>query len=122
MTLESQNTKKRILLVENIHPGAAEAFKKQGHEVMTLSYAPSETELSELLKDIDFIGIRSKTKMTEKVFLMELKKDNGRLGLQMVASQKVIMLMGKKMQPGPVGGISIEQEKKCKAHIEKVKW
>ena len=31
-------------------------------------------------------------------FLMELKKDNGRLGLQMVASQKVIMLMEKKMQ------------------------
>ena len=41
---------------------------------------------------------------------MELKKDSGRLGLQMVASQKVIMLMEKKMQPGPVGGILIEQE------------
>ena len=48
--------------------------------------------------------------------------DNGRLGLQLVASHKVIMLMEKKMQPGPVGGILIEQEKKCKAHTEKVKW
>ena len=53
---------------------------------------------------------------------MVLKKENGPLGLKMVVLQKDIMLMVKKMQLGPVGGILIGQEKRCKVHIEKEKW
>lgn len=57
----------RILLTENIHPTAANSLRNAGFQVDILSYAPDENELCSSLKNYDFIGIRSKTKITGKV-------------------------------------------------------
>ena len=57
----------RILLLENINPIAVSALKSEGYEVELLSYAPDEEELIEKLKSFDAVGLRSKTKLTQKV-------------------------------------------------------
>lgn len=56
-----------ILLVENIHPVAAERLQAEGFRVERLSHAPSEKELLEILPDYEVLGIRSKTEITRKV-------------------------------------------------------
>lgn len=57
----------RILLLENIHPGARENLVAAGYEVDLLSGALSEEELVEAVKDVTAIGIRSKTQLTPRV-------------------------------------------------------
>lgn len=57
----------KVLLLENIHPLAAEAFRKEGYKVETIAGSLSEDELIEALKDVNILGIRSKTKLTSKV-------------------------------------------------------
>lgn len=57
----------RILLLENINTIAVSGLEAQGYEVELLGYAPSEDELINKLKNFDAVGLRSKTKMTEKV-------------------------------------------------------
>lgn len=66
--------KLKILLCENIHISAKENLEKNGFEVNLISYAPDEAELLKILPEYDAIGIRSKTKMTDKVI-----KNNGHL-------------------------------------------
>lgn len=58
----------KVLLLEGIHPTAAENFKN--HEflnVETYSEAWSEEELLEHIEDVQLIGIRSKTNITKKI-------------------------------------------------------
>jgi len=57
----------RALLLENIHPDAAELLRASGHEVETRSGALEEAELVEALDGVDLLGIRSTTFVTEKV-------------------------------------------------------
>jgi len=57
----------RVLLLENIHPDAAELMRAAGHEVETRSVALGEDELVEALDGVDLLGIRSTTFVTEKV-------------------------------------------------------
>jgi D-3-phosphoglycerate dehydrogenase / 2-oxoglutarate reductase len=57
----------RILLLENISQGAVEYFKSQGFQVDWFPKAWSEGELLEKIGQYHAIGIRSKTKITEKV-------------------------------------------------------
>src|SRR5690625_4896648 len=70
---EKQNTsyqkdKISILLLESIHYEAVKAFKEAGYsKVQRFSKALSEEELLREIKDVHLIGIRSKTKITEKV-------------------------------------------------------
>ncbi len=59
--------KLKVLLCENIHPMAKENLESNGFDVELITYAPDEKELLEILPKYDAIGIRSKTKMTEKV-------------------------------------------------------
>ena len=59
--------KLKILLCENIHPKACENLSVNGFEVELITYAPGEGELLELLPKYDAIGIRSKTKLTDRV-------------------------------------------------------
>lgn len=61
------NSKARILLVENIHPVAKEALEKEGYDVDLISHAPTEDELIKLLPLYSAVGIRSKTEVTKKV-------------------------------------------------------
>jgi D-3-phosphoglycerate dehydrogenase len=57
----------RALLLENIHPDAAELLRAAGHEVETRSGALTEDELVEALEGVDLLGIRSTTFVTDKV-------------------------------------------------------
>lgn len=57
----------KALLLENIHPLAAQSLRDHGFEVETLSGALSEDELIEALEGVDLLGIRSKTSVTARV-------------------------------------------------------
>lgn len=57
----------RALLLENIHPDAAVLLQECGHEVETLPHALGEDDLTDALRDVDLLGIRSTTFVTEKV-------------------------------------------------------
>jgi len=57
----------KVLLLENIHPDAAKAFTSEGYTVETISGALDEEQLIEKIKDVSFLGIRSKTNVTAKV-------------------------------------------------------
>ncbi len=57
----------RALLLENIHPDAAELLRASGHQVETRSGALGEDELVSALADVDLLGIRSTTFVTETV-------------------------------------------------------
>ena len=59
--------RRRALLLENIHPGAAELLTDAGFEVERQKGALDERELVERLDDIDVLGIRSRTQLTEAV-------------------------------------------------------
>jgi D-3-phosphoglycerate dehydrogenase / 2-oxoglutarate reductase len=54
-------------LLENIHPDAVEAFQNEGFDVETTKGALSEVELLERIEGVTVLGIRSKTKVTDKV-------------------------------------------------------
>lgn len=57
----------KILLLENIHPVAQEAFAADGFHVETVKGALSEAELAERIRDVHVVGLRSKTQITPKV-------------------------------------------------------
>jgi len=57
-----------ILFLENISERAVQQFKQNGYiNIRKLSGALSEEELIKAVKDVHLIGIRSKTKITQKV-------------------------------------------------------
>lgn len=57
----------KILLLENINTIAIETLKSEGYQVEVLKSSLPEAELIEKIKDVNVIGIRSKTKLTAKV-------------------------------------------------------
>ena len=57
----------KVLLLENIHPVATEAFRADGFAVETLKTALPEAELAAKIRDVHILGIRSKTQITPKV-------------------------------------------------------
>lgn len=57
----------KVLLLENVHQAAVEAFESQGFDVEFHKGAMDEDELIEKIKDVSIIGIRSKTNLTKKV-------------------------------------------------------
>ena len=57
----------KILLLENIHPDAFTKLSTDGFSVETVSKSLSEDELTEKIKDVHVLGIRSKTNVTQKV-------------------------------------------------------
>jgi D-3-phosphoglycerate dehydrogenase / 2-oxoglutarate reductase len=58
----------KVLLLENVHPVAAEAFRRDGHEVESRAGSLSEGELVEALAaGVQLLGIRSNTKVTARV-------------------------------------------------------
>jgi D-3-phosphoglycerate dehydrogenase len=56
-----------VLLLENVHPLAVEAFKAEGFSVETYPAGLDEDELCEKIKNVSVLGIRSKTMVTAKV-------------------------------------------------------
>ena len=57
----------KVLLLENVHPDAAAIFKAEGYSVEFLKGALDEAELCEKIKNVNILGIRSKTQVTQKV-------------------------------------------------------
>ncbi|GGI13050.1 D-3-phosphoglycerate dehydrogenase [Galliscardovia ingluviei] len=57
----------QALLLENIHPVAAENLRAQGYTVTQLRSAMDESELIDALEGVDLLGVRSKTNVTKKV-------------------------------------------------------
>jgi len=57
----------KILLLENIHPVAGEAFAADGFQVEMVKHALPEAELAERVRDAHVLGIRSKTRVTPRV-------------------------------------------------------
>ncbi len=60
-------SKLKVLLLENIHPCAVEAFTRAGYSVEVEAGALDEEQLFARLADIAVLGIRSKTRLTGKV-------------------------------------------------------
>ncbi|MFR0556592.1 D-3-phosphoglycerate dehydrogenase [Pseudoscardovia radai] len=57
----------KALLLENIHPLAAQYLRDRGFEVVTTTGAMDEDELIQALDDVDLLGVRSKTNVTRRV-------------------------------------------------------
>lgn len=56
-----------VLLLENVHPFAVDAFKAEGFSVETYPAGLDEDELCEKIKNVSVLGIRSKTMVTANV-------------------------------------------------------
>ena len=54
----------KALLLENIHPEAVRVLNERGIEVVTVRGALDEAELVEAVRDVELLGIRSKTNVT----------------------------------------------------------
>lgn len=69
--MELQVNKKsdaRFLLLEGLHQNAVDTLKKGGyHNIEYITHALDEDVLIEKVKDVRFIGIRSRTQLTKKV-------------------------------------------------------
>ncbi|MBM7454831.1 D-3-phosphoglycerate dehydrogenase [Oceanisphaera litoralis] len=58
----------KILLLEGVHPGTVESFKSAGYSnIDYLKTSLAEDELKERIKDVHFVGLRSRTQLTEAV-------------------------------------------------------
>jgi D-3-phosphoglycerate dehydrogenase / 2-oxoglutarate reductase len=56
----------KVLLLENVHPSAHELFRADGVHLETLPGALGEEELTRRIEDVHVLGIRSKTRVTER--------------------------------------------------------
>ncbi|MDA8316987.1 MAG: hypothetical protein M0010_17725, partial [Actinomycetota bacterium] len=63
----SDHGRRRALLLENIHPDGVSVLESAGFEVETTSRSLGEDELRERLADVDVVGIRSRTHVTDAV-------------------------------------------------------
>ena len=57
----------KVLLLEGVHPHAVNLFEQEGYQVEYLKTALTEDELVERIADVNVLGIRSKTHVTERV-------------------------------------------------------
>jgi D-3-phosphoglycerate dehydrogenase len=64
-----EKSKIRILLLEGVHQSAIDTLNAAGYtNIEFLSHSLAEDELMEKIADAHFVGIRSRTQLTEKVF------------------------------------------------------
>jgi D-3-phosphoglycerate dehydrogenase len=57
----------KVLLLENVNAAGVEILKGKGYQVEALKSSLPEDQLIEKIRDVQVIGIRSKTKLTERV-------------------------------------------------------
>ncbi|KAL2753927.1 hypothetical protein ACRALDRAFT_1049471 [Sodiomyces alcalophilus JCM 7366] len=57
----------KILLLENVNQTGQDLLREQGYQVEALRTSLPEDQLIEKIRDVHVIGVRSKTKLTEKV-------------------------------------------------------
>ena len=77
----------KVLLLENIHPVAAEAFRRAGFEVDARTGSLSEDELLDALPGVSLLGIRSNTTITPRV--LEAGKDLLAVGCFCIGTNQV---------------------------------
>ena len=65
--MQNKKKKLKVLLLENIHQNTVKFFKGKGYDVKTFDKALGEEDLIKEIKGVSILGIRSKTKITEKV-------------------------------------------------------
>ena len=59
----------KVLLLEGLHPSSVTVFNEHGYDnIEYIKTSLSDTDLKEKIKDIHFIGIRSRTQLTQEVF------------------------------------------------------
>ena len=64
-----EKSKIKILLLEGVHQSAVDNFHNAGYEnIEHLPTSLDEESLIEKIRDVHFIGIRSRTQLTERVF------------------------------------------------------
>lgn len=57
----------KILLLENVHPIGINMLLDEGFSIESIKGSFTEEELCEKIKDVSILGIRSKTKITQKI-------------------------------------------------------
>ncbi|ROW15433.1 hypothetical protein VPNG_02323 [Cytospora leucostoma] len=62
-----ETTDIKILLLENVNESGQTILREQGYQVECLKSSLPEAELIEKIRDVHVIGIRSKTRLTDKV-------------------------------------------------------
>ncbi|GAA4648770.1 phosphoglycerate dehydrogenase [Kistimonas scapharcae] len=68
-TTSLDKSKIRFLLLEGVHPSAVDTLKAQGYtNIDYLSTSLPDNELKERVREAHFIGIRSRTQLTEEIF------------------------------------------------------
>lgn len=68
-TTSLDKSKIKILLLEGVHQSAVDSFKAAGYTNIEYHTASlPEAELKESIKDAHFVGIRSRTQLTEEIF------------------------------------------------------
>jgi D-3-phosphoglycerate dehydrogenase / 2-oxoglutarate reductase len=67
MAISYPKNRIKVLLLEKIHKQAEKIFKDEGYQVETVTGSLSEEELSERIKGVSILGIRSKTEVTKNV-------------------------------------------------------
>lgn len=78
-----------MLLLENIHPVAADAFRRAGYEVDVRSGSLGEDELVEAVDGISLLGIRSNTTITPRV--LDAAKDLFAVGCFCIGTNQVAL-------------------------------
>ncbi len=64
-----EKSKIKILLLEGVHPSALSTLEKAGYtNVESIKTSLGQEELKEKIKGVHFIGIRSRTQLTEEIF------------------------------------------------------
>ena len=66
-SLSYPKTRIRVLLLEEVHPSAVELFEREGYQVEHITHPLSEEELCEKIRNVNVLGIGSKTQVTEQV-------------------------------------------------------
>ena len=67
MSISYPKNRIKVLLLENIHPDALGIFREEGYQVETLAKSLNEDELTQKIKDVSILGIRSKTHVSRDV-------------------------------------------------------
>ena len=66
-SLSYPKSRMKVLLLENIHAHAVQAFRDEGFHVEEIPSSIDEQELCRRIKGVSLLGIRSKTEITRKV-------------------------------------------------------
>ena len=67
MTTSYPKNKIKVLLLENVHPDANMLLSEENFQVELVAGALDEDELSQKIKGVHILGLRSKTNVTSKV-------------------------------------------------------